>query len=453
MDLEAILQQIRAAGLTVDPSRPNHCGRERLAKLLGIGTKRARNILRELAALAPTVKESLQVPTATLPNTATVEQEFAGDRWNIHIAGTDRIHSQAELLKAYAVDERIWEVVKFSLRYHEMASMPRSVGSEGDWHRDDTLPIVTPLCSIRCEMRKRPGIEQAISIVDALQKRAESFSPHYEAIVFLPGGSKSGNMVEIALADPHFGSLSWAPETGYENYDLKTAERDYKGAFTVLLDRTRDYAPEEIVIVFGNDQQNADNQAGTTTKGTIVDCDSRYAKTCDVSTNVSIWAIEQARLIAPKVRALLVAGNHDVVTTWWLGRTLGAWFRNCPGVEVDNRPLKRKYIQHGVVLLGWGHGDAPTKLEDYAALMALEAAPAWGATSWREFHTGDKHQRRLLELKGVAIRILPSLSPPNAWASANGFVGSVRAGEAYVWNRAEGLIGTACYSILPKPIR
>jgi hypothetical protein len=98
-------------------------------------------------------------------------------------------------------------------------------------------------------------------------------------------------------------------------------------------------------------------------------------------------------------------------------------------------------------MLMWTHGNTG-KLENYPALMASEQPKMWGATRWREAHTGDKHHRRLLELRGATVRILPSLRPPDAWSSEMQFVGSIRAAESYVWNEREGLIGTAVYSIL-----
>jgi hypothetical protein len=90
-------------------------------------------------------------------------------------------------------------------------------------------------------------------------------------------------------------------------------------------------------------------------------------------------------------------------------------------------------------------------LEDFDRIMAAERPDLWSACAWREIHTGHVHHRRLIELKGAAIRTLPSLRPPCAWSAENGFIGSIRAAESYIWNRNEGLIGTATYSILEKP--
>ena len=71
----------------------------------------------------------------------------------------------------------------------------------------------------------------------------------------------------------------------------------------------------------------------------------------------------------------------------------------------------------------------------------------WGKSLWREAHTGDKHHRRLVELKGATVRILPSLRSPDAWTNEHHYVGRLRAAEAYAWHAKRGLLGTATYSI------
>jgi hypothetical protein len=145
----------------------------------------------------------------------------------------------------------------------------------------------------------------------------------------------------------------------------------------------------------------------------------------------------------------MVGGNHDYLATWHLGDSLTSWYRNNKNVTVNNTPLFRKYYEHGVNMLMFTHGHTG-KLEAYDETMAAERPDMWGRTLWREAHTGDKHHRRLIELKGATVRILPSLRPPCSWSSENHFIGAIRAAEAYVWNNREGLVGTGVYSILDK---
>jgi hypothetical protein len=112
---------------------------------------------------------------------------------------------------------------------------------------------------------------------------------------------------------------------------------------------------------------------------------------------------------------------------------------------IDNEPTSRRYFQFGKVMLMFCHGDNEKRM-DMPLVMASEQPVMWGATMFRECHTGHLHQTRLEETHGVRVRILPSLSPPDAWHAVNAYVGCLRSAEGYIWNRDEGLIGQVFYT-------
>jgi hypothetical protein len=97
-------------------------------------------------------------------------------------------------------------------------------------------------------------------------------------------------------------------------------------------------------------------------------------------------------------------------------------------------------------MLMWTHGDEGRRL-DYPLLMATEQPEMFGETKYREAHTGDKHQTRVEEVHGVRVRILPSLAEVDEWHHRKTFTGSLLSAEAFVWNRDDGLIGTAIYTV------
>lgn len=404
-------------------------GRYEIARRLGIGENAARTALREMRKSAD--------GTPAQPAAEPERIERTDDSIKVSLPAT-RIHTLEQLIAYCEVDQDVWEVERFVCNKWE-------VGSKSE----DGI-VVEPLYQVKAWLKRRKDVSDAVAIIERLEARAAAFAPVYPQLIFRDR-RHSGNMLEIALTDHHFGKLAWSKETGWEDYDLRIADRSYRDGFTAIIDRTRSYSPDAITIVVGSDQNHSDNKQGTTTGGTPQDMDSRYFKVCDTSADASIWSIEAALTVAPKVRVVVVPGNHDFTTSWHLGRTLAAWFRNCPNVEVDSRPLMRKYIEHGCVMLCWTHGN-DIRWDGLPLLMAQEQPQMWGRTKWKEVHTGDKHQRKLKleEFNGVAVRILPSLCPPDAWHSSKGFVGNLRVGEAYVWNESEGLVGTAVYSILPN---
>lgn len=364
---------------------------------------------------------------------------------------SQRIRTLEQLLAFFEVDPLEWEVKDWGCRKWEMGSMPRAVGSNENWRRENTNPIVTELYSVYAKFRRRDSMIAAVNEIEALRKKATKYAPKYGKPV-LPKKSRSpsGNLVELSPVDHHFGALIWGKETGDRDWDLSIAVNEWKRSARTLIDRTAFWSPDEVVVVLGNDQQNADNRAGTTEHGTRQDMDSRYQKVFAASRDCSIWLVEQLMTVAKVVSVVIVPGNHDPLSAWHLGDSLYGWFHNCKNVTVDNAPSQRKYRQHGINMLMWTHGNTG-KLDLYPDTMAAEQPAMWGATKWREAHTADKHHRRLLELKGATVRILPSLRPPCAWSAENHFIGSVPAAEAYVWNAREGLIATATYSPIGEP--
>ena len=254
----------------------------------------------------------------------------------------------------------------------------------------------------------------------------------------------TGNLLEINIADAHLGKLAWAQETGHESYDTKIADAMYRRAQSTLFERSKYVKFERVLMVIGNDLLNSDNAEGTTTKGTQVSTDGRYHKTFYRARTLMIDSIEQARKVAP-VHVVVMPGNHDRLACFHLGDSLEMYFHGQDDVVIDNEPTARKYFQFGKVMLMFTHGDTGQRM-DMPAVMASEQPKMWGETLFRECHTGHLHQTRTEEKHGVRVRILPSLSPPDAWHASNAYVGCLRSAEGYIWNKSEGLIGQVFYT-------
>jgi hypothetical protein len=110
------------------------------------------------------------------------------------------------------------------------------------------------------------------------------------------------------MGDPHFGMFSWGEESG-EDFDLKIAERDLCSAVDRLVDTVP--ACDEALIVNLGDFFHADNQAGTTTKGTTLDTDTRWAKVLRVGVKAIRQCIESALRKHNHVTVINAIGNHD----------------------------------------------------------------------------------------------------------------------------------------------
>lgn len=374
-------------------------------------------------------------PEEDAPPAREVEQSvIEKDTWSVSLPRT-RISTLEELVEHCKIDLKVWEVERFVCNKWE-------VGAKNA----DGKIVVEPLFQVKAFLRRNRVVEFAREQVEQLKREAQSFSPRWPVIKRRAAG-KSGNALEVSIYDHHFGALIWGQETGSADYDNRIAIASYEAALCSLVQRTRDTRPERALLVLGNDQQNADNRAGTTERGTPQSMDSRYQKVFEISKRTSLWAVDALLSEVGAVDVIIVPGNHDPVGAWHLGDTLASWYRHCKAVTIDNSPRSRKYYEHGVNMLMFTHGNTG-KLTEYGTTMAAEQPAMWGRTKWREAHTGDKHHRELLELKGATVRILPSLRPPCAWTSDNHYVGALRAAEAYVWNKGEGLVATAVHSVL-----
>jgi hypothetical protein len=374
--------------------------------------------------------------------------ERNGDERTVNKVVSRRIKTLKELAAACEIDTSEWEIYRWKCGAWQTGMKPPAIGGGefGPWRRESNKPIYSQQFVVMAWMRLKHKVIAANEEINALREKAKGYAPKYPAYKVKESPE---NLIEFAPPEIHFGSLIWGQETGHDDYDLGLARKAWESSFLHLMGRTDGFKPSKALLILGSDQHNSDNRAGTTEKGTPQANDSRYHKVMAVSRDASIWAIDACLQKYKAVDVVMVPGNHDVLSTWHLGDSLAAWYRRCPSVNIDNSPPFRKYYEFGVNMLLFTHGHAG-KLEDYGKTMAAEKAEMWGRTKWREAHTGDKHHRRTIELAGATVRIIPSLRPPCAWSAENNYVGTIRAAEAYVWNRAEGLVGTGVYSILKK---
>lgn len=382
-----------------------------IARVLGLG----KTAVRKYRALAAD-----KLPTSPGEGES---QELTNNTWTISLPRT-RINSEADLISQCNVDTSVWFVKKLWLRVV-----------------DKTIET-DPFYEVKASLERKVVLTSARKELESLK---EDSKIEFPALIPLHLPSSSGNMLEVTIPDLHVGKLAWGEETGYADYDSKIACDVFKTALDTLIDRTSHYDYEQIIFPIGNDLLNCDSKVNTTTGGTPQDVDSRYQKTFRTARLLITDAIHKLRKIAP-VKVLTVPGNHDSETTWHMGDSLECLFHETGDVDVNNSPNCRKYTQFGYVMLLFTHGEK-VKRDDYPLIMATEQPVMFGSTKFREVHTGHLHQVGLIEKHGVRMRILPSLAGTDYYHATHGFVGNLRQAEAYIWNKDEGLLGTATYTV------
>lgn len=281
--------------------------------------------------------------------------------------------------------------------------------------------------------------------INELAARIQKHSPNTPKLKYAKK-VKDPHMLEVSVFDAHFGKLCWGEETG-TNYDLKIAEQVYKQAVQDLNAKTQSFNVDKILFPIGSDFFHVNNPNNTTAKGTPQDADERLKKIFQVGHMAIVHCLDELSARAP-VHVTWVPGNHDPDVSWYLAKTIEAWYRNNPNITVDATPTARKYIKYGMCLLGITHGNEE-KHADLPTLMAQEAAQDWAATDGghREWHVGHLHKRKETRFiagdthVGVPVKILPSLSGTDAWHYRKGYVKAKRAADAYLWSFKDGYAG------------
>lgn len=396
------------------------------------------------AEIARRKREGVSAAPAGRQTLSRVVSESGGSR-ELTIPVDHEITNEQEMLKVCKIDTQVWEVERWVCNTWTGHMAPRVVGRSNAWVRESAAPVKTRQWQVKVWLRRKDAVIAARNELAELKKLAKETRLWRAPAV--RHATQPGLLLEINIADLHVGKLAWAGETGDANYDSRIAERLHDDALATFLKRAGVPGTpfERILLVVGNDLLHSDTKAGTTTKGTPLDNDGRYHKTFARTRTMIVRAVTQLRQIAP-VTVMVVPGNHDTLSTWHLGDSLEAFFHADPNVEVRNEPTPRKYFQHGDVMLMFTHGDKG-KFTDYPLVMATEQPTMWAATRFREIHTGDKHQEKLIENRGVKARILPSLSAPDAWHNEQFFTGNLRQAQAFIWSRTEGLVGTLYYTV------
>ena len=250
-------------------------------------------------------------------------------------------------------------------------------------------------------------------------------------------------MLELAITDHHFAKLAWDLETG-DSYDIKIAKRYYINAIKDLLLKTAHLNVEKILMPIGNDLFNFDGIKNETTAGTPQDSDSRWTKIFRIVSETMIEVIDICREIAD-VDVIIVPGNHDRASCFYLGEFLSAWYRLDKNVNINNDPTLRKYYVYGKTLLGMTHG-SEEKQGSLPLLMAREAKTAWSICNFYEYQLGHWHKKKMTEYisgdtyNGVQIRILPSLTGTDAWHYSKGYVKGIKSALGIVYDKEEGCI-------------
>jgi hypothetical protein len=425
--------------LTYLKANPTH-GERRVSTAVGISRPSAQRIINAYRA-------GRLNASAILAQTAPADVPAPGirsdTRDNSHEIVSKNPRTLADLVKVCEVDLKVWRIARHVVNKWE-------VGVK----QDDGTVLTSPLFQIKVWLEPLPGAQDAQVIRDTIEwiknQAVVPTKPRRPALASL--SVDDPHLLEISIFDHHFGKLGWHEETGYESYDTNIAASLYMEAVRNLWHKASVFPISKILLPVGNDLLHTDNAEGTTTAGTPQHCDGRWQRSFRRAVACVKEQIEFLRGKASDgIEVMIVPGNHDQTTSFFLGEVIAAIYSKAEDVRVNNVPRQRKYYRYGSVLLGFCHGHRE-KHDKLPLIMAGEAPRDWAETTSREFHVGHVHQTRETRYHAgsehgpVRVRVLPSLSGADAWHSENGYVGSKRAAEAYIYARDEGYVGHFSWS-------
>lgn len=369
-------------------------------------------------------------------NEATAEWVSGSNYPNNHIKTLD------ELLKILNVNLDLWKVKEHWLNKWDTTSMKY----------EQPITIQNFQVKARLEKNVEHFKEKVIGeiFIDMVKNyKAPVFNVQPKSINLI---NKENNLLEISLFDLHLGKLCWGQETG-ENYDIKIASKRFLDTIKQLIQRAGGFEYSRILFPIGNDFFNSDTILNTTTAGTAQDEDVRWKNTFQIGIKLIIDAINLLKQTGVPVDVIVISGNHDLERSYYLGAYIEAWFNNDDMVNINNNAPLRKYYKFGKVLLGLTHG-SEEKESSLPMLMAndTESKPMWSETLYHEWHVGHIHRKKDVKFTvldrsqvttedlGVTVRYLSSLTGTDAWHFSHGYIGAIKAGEAFIWNDEAGLV-------------
>lgn len=261
-----------------------------------------------------------------------------------------------------------------------------------------------------------------------LEEFVLSYSP--KVLKFINHKHTNPVAYEISLPDLHYGKMAGMTQTELEDLYL---EKVFD-----LVQKAEGLQIEKFILPIGNDGMNSEGMRQTTTKGTPQQDNAGWKETFRGYWTLLVSTIDYLSRIAP-VDVIVISGNHDYERMFYVGDVLAAWFKYNENVEIDNSYDHRKYLEYGVNMLMFTHGDTE-KIQDLPLIMATEQPQMFARTFHHEVHCGHLHKEMVNEYRGIKVRFLPSICPNDEWHKRMGYEAK-RTAQAYIWSKNRGLEG------------
>ncbi len=281
----------------------------------------------------------------------------------------------------------------------------------------------------------KPNTKSIEDLKKQVIKDMDSHSPKY--VTIKRKTLKESHCLVIDPCDIHIGKLSSEYETK-DRYNNNIAIKRVQEGVDGLIDKTKSFNLDKIVLIIGNDILHTDNSKRTTTSGTPQDTDGMWFDNFLLAQKLMVSIIEKLTPLAD-VHVIHNVSNHDYMTGWFLAETLRVWFKNNKNVTFDTDMTHRKAFVYHTNLIGSTHNDG-AKENDLPILMAQEFKKEWSKTIHRYIYLHHKHHKTAKDYIGVTLETSRSASGTDGWHHRNGYTGVPKAIEAYLHHKTQGQI-------------
>lgn len=246
-----------------------------------------------------------------------------------------------------------------------------------------------------------------------------------------------GHCLLIDPADIHINKLCSAFETG-EDYNSQIAVQRVKDGVSSIIQKSKGFNIDKIILIVGNDVLNSDNTKNTTTKGTSQDTHLKWFDAFIMAKQLYIDIIEKLVTIAD-LEIVYNVSNHDEMSGFFLMDSLYSWYNSHKNIMFNRSPSHRKYTTYGNNLIGTTHGDG-AKQNNLPLLMCHEASEHWHNCKHRYWFTHHVHHKTSKDIMSVQIESLRSPSPADSWHHKSGYQHSPLAIEGFIFHKQFGQV-------------
>jgi len=333
--------------------------------------------------------------TKTLAKKLGVSEEILGG-WRVLLKSYQRIPSSEEL-------EMMGYPLKSSTKPANVSGFQVSsfkVGSNGQvseaWYKSKEEE----------EEDTKVSIEELISRINqrpASKKSCKCFS----------SSEKENCSIELFLTDFHINRLILG------GVSVESRIEDYKKLVTSSLGKaSKLYNIEEVVYVIGSDFFNSDGFHAETKNKTVQNNSMYFFEAFEYGYKLVTDVIEHLLSVSDRVKLIMLPGNHDTTSAFYLGKAVEAYFRQESRLITDCSFNFRKV--HTYKNTSWMYHHGNEKLELIVSQFA-DFFPTEFTNNLIEVHTGDKHHVLVKEVGRAIIRQFPALVDSDMWTFEKGY--------------------------------